>query len=1076
MLDELVERQPRRRSSAQSIAARVSLPRPDVDAALQELAFATQTEGPTFLPETRAREVAAAALQSRGVSKTEATVDTRTLLGRAAGDMGLLENDPPGFAFVHRALQEHLAARALSARTQLERLEVFTEHAAQPAWRSVLLVTLELLDDESEADALVEELRRRRGRAERLAMSEMLAEVAVGTPRCSLGLKEQLLIEAIAEVETGLWPAASRAVLDVLIERCATPDALEAVLARARRWVPGRLGRYVAVYKYVADWPVAAEVDGVLLRALRSDELVHARDAGLALVRTRRDRRDLADALADTLAQPVSLITRVATLEALSLGWPDHPALPEAVSLAREGDDPTLRLVAIGHLLRAGERREQDLDALLQLADGWMMVALEYRGVAAELLRQGWPGSDRVKQLALQTVQAVAGERPLDLTDAQWLLLAGYPNDPDVASWLIAELRREHPIILLDDYRAYRLIGETFAEDPDVVAAVDSRIETEHTAFVPRIAGEALVARTEVGRRRLLELLATEDSGALFWVINALREGWPDDLEVTSALVELARSPRATWNTDSLIDLLPDAERDAWALSLLADPVNRRPGRAAAALSDRSPPVKQEAIEIALTREPVGWRQDDELRNALVADYADIPAGEEFALTQANGPDVSMTVLVQGARLSARLRNVLLDQLTPVSRALRGRLAQRVFEGAGAYAPRELMATWRLERDPVAGATAASAFTAHRSNTPAELVEEAVDALHALRGERDGERQAGLAALIELRQLGRFANERARFNEARLLRIDVTNTLEPNWWLASRVASEWSQVLTALGDQAIARLSEIDDAHGTWDAIAPFAAAYPPARKACLHFVREHGTGGRPNLLRFLAAARPASHELLEALLATVDGSIANRSYIRDALLISTDLLADHFGSRGEPPPALLQRIGTRPSPGICLALATGWPESTQLAGALDRLRQERWRVPIDIDVRLHLAIAPPAVAAEAFANWLAYTAHQVPLNPPVPPVLIRRVARDDAFARFLADEVVDGRQATRLATYARVLSAVGRLHGHARGAASALCEDALDGSRAAVMAFDLLAGETRPLGLALLEALAGAP
>jgi len=38
------------------------------------------------------------------------------------------------------------------------------------------------------------------------------------------------------------------------------------------------------------------------------------------------------------------------------------------------------------------------------------------------------------------------------------------------------------------------------------------------------------------------------------------------------------------------------------------------------------------------------------------------------------------------------------------------------------------------------------------------------------------------------------------------------------------------------------------------------------------------------------------------------------------------------------------------------------------------------------------------------------------------------------------------------------------------------VCEDALDGSRAAVMAFDLLAGETRPLGLALLEALAGAP
>jgi hypothetical protein len=41
----------------------------------------------------------------------------------------------------------------------------------------------------------------------------------------------------------------------------------------------------------------------------------------------------------------------------------------------------------------------------------------------------------------------------------------------------------------------------------------------------------------------------------------------------------------------------------------------------------------------------------------------------------------------------------------------------------------------------------------------------------------------------------------------------------------------------------------------------------------------EHPPGaGRPKLLRFLAAARPASDELLQALLAAVDGSIVDRS------------------------------------------------------------------------------------------------------------------------------------------------------------------------------------------------------
>jgi hypothetical protein len=119
------------------------------------------------------------------------------------------------------------------------------------------------------------------------------------------------------------------------------------------------------------------------------------------------------------------------------------------------------------------------------------------------------------------------------------------------------------------------------------------------------------------------------------------------------------------------------------------------------------------------------------------------------------------------------------------------------------------------------------------------------------------------------------------------------------------------------------------------------------------------------------------------------------------------------------------------------------------------------------------LAIASPDQAAQALADWVDYTAQQVPLNSPLPSVLIRRVARDDEFAGRLADEVIDARHPTQLATYARLLSAAGRLQGAAHGATRAACQDALEGTH---MAFDLLAGETRPLGLALLEALDDAP
>lgn len=82
------------------------------------------------------------------------------------------------------------------------------------------------------------------------------------------------------------------------------------------------------------------------------------------------------------------------------------------------------------------------------------------------------------------------------------------------------------------------------------------------------------------------------------------------------------------------------------------------------------------------------------------------------------------------------------------------------------------------------------------------------------------------------------------------------------------------------------------------------------------------------------------------------------------------------------------------------------------------------------------------------------------------PPQPARAIAQASA-----ADEVTDGGHPTRLATYARLLSAAGR---QVRAAVRAACEDALEGTRVHLMAFRSIAGETRRLGRALLEALGG--
>jgi hypothetical protein len=331
----------------------------------------------------------------------------------------------------------------------------------------------------------------------------------------------------------------------------------------------------------------------------------------------------------------------------------------------------------------------------------------------------------------------------------------------------------------------------------------------------------------------------------------------------------------------------------------------------------------------------------------------------------------------------------------------------------------------------------------------------------------------GLAILIELGALDRFAEERSRWGAEDLLALDVNSYHDPDWSLGAVLASHWGELERALGDPA-KRLGR-SEREGVWEIIAPFAASHPDARRACLEFVREHGAGEGPGLLGFLADARPRSRELLDALVGAVDGTVENRSPMRDALLVGSELLAEHFGGRREPPPELTGRIDPAPSAGILLSLALGWPGSEATRRAIAAHNAAPRRLPIDVDWRLHVALSAAPEAQRAIDSYLGYAAGQGHLIPPPPRVLERRTAGDEELAGRLVATIVAGDPTPgQLATYGRLLSGAGHLEGEVREAVEERCEAALHGDDVDVMAFDLLAAEIRPLGIALSEALRG--
>jgi NACHT domain/Restriction endonuclease len=626
VLSDLIHEHPRRRELAGGPPARPQrLSAGDVQTAVEELALSVQRHGAGPVPEHDARIAVADVLRARGFTAEEATADARELLSMASGSMGLVVEDEPGFVFAHRALQEHLAARALLRRDCDVRESIVAEHRATPAWRAVLLGVLCVLGEPAETSRLVEAIAAGAGRRQRWAIARLLAEAAVLAPAVPAALRRRLLDAAAAEIETGLHAGVRHEVLDALAEAIGSPR-LEPITARMQRWLPGRLGWHFGVWDELVRWPAEhahrRHVENVLFNGLQHDDDHNAREAAKALSRWSSDT--VCERLAALLGSPIPAQQRTAALEAFSRKCPDDPRTERWMATARRSPHTALRLVAIDWRVRQSRHDRDDLGALLRLADDWTQVDPAWSSSIPTVLEAGWPDDPEVRGLALQTVDPAA-DRPMHITTATWLLLAGYRGDREVIAWITRELDSKHPFVTLDGLEVYRLLAARADSEPEVLEAVDRRLPTINTAFMPSIYGAALVTRSPAAMRRLLALLAEEDSGALGWVVRALQEGWPSDDEALSALRDLSRRPTAAWVADQLARYVDDEQRDGWLLGLLSDPDNPRPARAAVALTERDDASREAALQAALERQHDGGRRADDLRRVLIELYADLP-------------------------------------------------------------------------------------------------------------------------------------------------------------------------------------------------------------------------------------------------------------------------------------------------------------------------------------------------------------------------------------------------------------------------------------------------------------------
>jgi hypothetical protein len=1055
----------------------------EILAALATLALEIQQASAAALPRTQALATLRTALanpQGAALDQSGARAQAAAVLEAAVGPMGLFAQEDDGrVVFVHRSLQEHLAAEGVAALSAGEGNALVHAQATNPGWHDVIVELVALLPP-SDADGIAAQLlaRAHQEGLTSVTLAPLLVALSMTPAQIKEHTREQLLEYAMATVEADFPPTIRAAALEQLSSGALalTGAARESVTTRLASWVPAQneYGR-AHMIRLSAEWPEESATELMWLRALE-DESTRVAFAAIAAIAERLAQATaVRDRLLDRSRSALSPHVRANLLDCLGSVWPEHEGVIDLVERAKASAHPDVRLTAFACLARAGRLTDADLEPVLELLDGWTTLDYERQGYGLEILRQGWHGDDRVFALVLDTVRDTRG-RPLDIQLATALLFAGYHDRAEVREHLRNQLQRDHPFPLAREY-SWTEIARNFTDDETLLAALNERLVlapargASQSIELSQLAPAAAVLRTDHAKQYLLGWLPRLNGwpNAMF-PVRALLEGWPEDEEVKQALRDFATSDNpARWHVSSVVHEFMDREAASeWLLELINKHDDATAVRVAAdALGHLRPSAQADrGLEAIMERRGRRDSQRQTVGEAVLTGWPDAQEALTVGLELLTEPEVPLPSLALAAQQHPSLREAVRALATPLPVALRRRHYQRRFElGLGIAADEH-----QSEVDTVAAAAAASARAIARDDR--EQMVETFTADVQTRGYLyEARSQAGFCGLMELDALDRFVG--LTWGEDRILSVDAFAPMGTNWWIASRLAEQYEEAAAAVPDLP-KRLHLIGDSDNQfWSALAPFATR-DPLRAAVLEWVRANGLQGEPELLRFLARTRPGSDELLNVLLRQLPGFISDRSPDRTLRLDTADILAEQFFDDDDAFALVQAQIEGRLDEGGLLAMSAAWPTRAETQKMFRAARQEQLRASHDGLVRIRLAIAPAMEAVHGLQQWLDYGAFQGWLAKPPAAALLRRAASDAEFRSALVAELRPNGHPSLLCTGITVLGATGYLVGDVRDMAEGLLERAFRGSHADVLGMDVLGGRVRPLAWCLHEALNG--
>ena len=866
----------KRRVAAAVTAPRQRLSDRQIRTLLARVAFSSQMRGDISTSrEVVLREDLLEALRDPtylAMSTTDAMDTTDRLLTIAEGELGLLVRKGPGeLGFLHRMLQEQLAAEHVSDRLNTTELnQLFTEHLGDPRWREILLATMWRISRPSELSELIEVIQKAINEtASGLRAREILAEVTFGAYGLPASDIQRIAPSIIDVIETHSYgPHRARLLESVLpgLEEAATVDIVRECL---ERWTLLVREPSVGLVEQIAHLSPANDrshtICTLLVSALRHPDrwipfaaaqaiATRCSDVGIA---DDDERLLLRNELFNLLADPPSGLAQAAALTGLALAWQNDPDVVDLLDEARAHTDNNVRIVALSNVLgvfqtafpNVSVRSSNYAQALNESESEFLMGHLwkhDRTEVPSELLVAAI--SELLPSRHADVTQLLNGlmERSWAGINSElgWLVALRVLADDDRFVQIVCDqLQSEKGSVLISRMTIHQgLLADAYpptSPNRDRLAnAIEARLESFEPSWLSYETLEyAAIDHGPLMKDALLHDLTT--SSFPHWSAEALTRYFSDDTEVRvmlqSMLMGEAHVASMISNvatrvlaSDVVVPRLLQIMRD---LSKATEPEQGRYDIVAAALVRAyrenliEPGLKCEAIitEALNNLPPVGDPLLGDARYSLAAAFYPLSTSANILDELENADDRPLELYLQVFRDDPHRIESLLPQASNMLRSLPAYLRAQTcqFLAERANAPDIVLGLTRKWTDEVSSLNKSVASLAyHRAllklreagqltNTQWNLALEHLGSQASSYGfDHESKRRAAWVGMCVCNNWSPVKDQTETRGEPSAVAVTLTDVLRgPDWILLEELASNWDKLRSEFGDTLFSRLA-----------------------------------------------------------------------------------------------------------------------------------------------------------------------------------------------------------------------------------------------------------------------------